>query len=188
MSSEIVKAFYKTYAPLALEMEKKYGIPAVFALSQSALETGYATAKPGNMMFGIKASSGWMGKIQKQLTWECGMTGDPKADRIFDEVIAIYPPGDPKGFASCKGKYSYRVRSKFRAYDSARDSFEDWVSFLSKNANYRKAIGLKDPVSFAHAVASGGYATATNYLSVLTPIMNMMDEIKKKDSQGMQEG
>lgn len=175
-----VSNYIKTFYPIALQIEKKYGIPAVFALAQSALETGYATSKPGNMMFGMKAGSSWKGKTQKLSTWECGATGNPVKDGIYDEVVAIYKAGDPKGYKSCQSKFSYKVKSIFRAYDTVNDSFEDWAKVLTTRPNFKSAFATKDTVSFATAIARGKYATATNYLDSLKNIIANI-ELKKKE-------
>ena len=60
-SSQIV--FIETYAPAAIEQQRKYGIPASVTLAQMALESRWGTSKLAmldNNYFGIKASKRWL--------------------------------------------------------------------------------------------------------------------------------
>lgn len=57
------REFFTLYAPLAIEQQQKYGIPASVTLSQMALESGWgmsSIAQECNNFFGIKASSSWL--------------------------------------------------------------------------------------------------------------------------------
>lgn len=56
-------AFYERYAPLAMEQQQKYGIPASITLAQMYIESGGGgsrLAREGNNYFGIKATSQWV--------------------------------------------------------------------------------------------------------------------------------
>lgn len=53
------KTFFETYAPLAIEQQQKYGIPASVTLAQMALESGWGEGraiKEGNNAFCVKGS------------------------------------------------------------------------------------------------------------------------------------
>lgn len=55
--------FIKKYAPIAMEQQRKYGIPSSVILAQMCLESTYGTsplAISGNNFFGIKASHAWV--------------------------------------------------------------------------------------------------------------------------------
>lgn len=57
-------AFAKRYAPLAVEQQIKYGIPASVTLAQMAVESGWdksGLAEKANNCFGITAGSHWKG-------------------------------------------------------------------------------------------------------------------------------
>jgi len=57
------REFFSVYAPLAIEQQRKYGIPASVTLSQMALESGWGMsdiAQECNNYFGMKASSRWL--------------------------------------------------------------------------------------------------------------------------------
>ncbi len=56
-------AFYEKYAPLAMEQQQKYGIPASITLAQMAIESGGGTSRlavNGNNYFGIKCTKDWL--------------------------------------------------------------------------------------------------------------------------------
>lgn len=56
-------AFFEKYAPIAMEQQQKYGIPASITLAQMYLESGGGTSKlavNGNNYFGIKCSNDWL--------------------------------------------------------------------------------------------------------------------------------
>jgi flagellum-specific peptidoglycan hydrolase FlgJ len=166
-------AFFLKYYPYAQQSEAQTNVPALVTLAQAATESGYGKYAFGNNFFGIKAGSAWTGATQKLKTWECGKTGDPSTDNISDEVIQIFPPGDPNGNASCNsnGSYSYRVYSIFRAYATPLDSFIDHGNFLVQNKRYAPAFNTTTPADFALAVAAAGYSTAPTYGKMLVNTM-----------------
>jgi len=63
MANSQKAAFFEQYAPLAMEQQQKYGIPASVTLAQMYLESAGGTsnlAVTGNNYFGIKCSSQWL--------------------------------------------------------------------------------------------------------------------------------
>lgn len=144
MSSEATrKAFVDAYYPLAKKMERRYGIPALFALAQSALETGWGASKPGNMLFGVKCTANWQGTCQQLLTTE-------------------YVSGQPQ-----------RVYAWFRSYPTPQASYEDWAGNILQLSRYRAAMQFRnDPYQFAREVAAAGYATAPQYYQALAATMD----------------
>jgi len=167
----------KAMFPFAQAAESVTGVPALLSVAQSAIETGYGKHAPGNNFFGIKAGKSWNGAIQLLPTWECGDTGDAATDKILDDVIQIFPPGDPNGFASCnsRGKYSYRVNGKFRKYNSPIESFTDHGLFLKNNARYAAAFTTDTIEDFAREMVKAKYATAPNYIDVLLKEMQQVN-------------
>ena len=56
-------AFFEKYAPIAMEQQQKYGIPASITLAQMYIESGGGTSRlsvEGNNFFGIKCSRDWL--------------------------------------------------------------------------------------------------------------------------------
>lgn len=161
-SSNSPTDFIKKYLPFALQSQIATGVPAVVTLAQAGLESSWGKHAYGNNFFGIKAGGTWNGAIQKLKTWECSKTND--------ELIKIYSPNSHGSNPNCnsKGKPSYRVYSKFRAYSSPEQGFIDHGYFLKNNSRYKKAFDYKNnPTQFALEIAKAGYATAPNYASIL---------------------
>ena len=53
------QSFFDLYAPMAIEQQQKYGIPASVTLAQMALESGWGDGraiKEGNNAFCVKGS------------------------------------------------------------------------------------------------------------------------------------
>ena len=161
-----ITAYINKYWKYAQDIERKYKIPALVSISQSAVETGWGTSKPGNMMFGIKAGSNWKGATQNLLTTEILTAEQVKKLNNVQSITRLE-----------SNKYKVRVYQKFRAYPSIKASFEDYAKLLTQSSRYKKAFATNNPYSFAYEIAKAGYATATNYYNSLK---NIMDTIKKK--------
>jgi flagellar protein FlgJ len=145
-----VRAFQDRLGQHAEQASRETGIPAKFMLGQAALESGWgrkeivsADGQPSHNLFGIKATSGWKGKVVEATTTE-------------------YTNGVP-----------HSKREKFRAYDSYAEGFRDYAKMLSKNPRYGGVIAnSQDATSFAHGLQRAGYATDPNYANKLANIIN----------------
>ena len=157
--------FISKYLPYAEQMQEKTGVPALVALAQSALETGWGSVVPGNMMFGMKAGKSWKGEKQLLQTKEYHST-----DKVqYPVVIRIEKLRT--------GKYKYWIKDYFRKYKSPYYSFLDYARLLTRT-RYQKAFQYKDdPIAFAREIAKAGYATDPNYFTMLRSLIN---KIKKK--------
>lgn len=166
------QAFINTYYPFAKQTEEKTGVPALFALAQSALESGWGKHAPKNMLFGIKVGSGrnfggWNGDRQLITTSEYSNKSTLNFPFIYD--------GFPKRLSS--GKWHYKIKDYFRAYPSPLNSFLDWAGLLSKASRYAKAMQNKsDPYRFAEEVAKAGYATDPSYANKIKSIMRDIEK------------
>jgi len=158
--------FVKAYLEDARRSERRTGVPAVLSLAQSALESGWSSAKPGNAMFGIKATRAWTGKKQLLVTHE--VFADRDQGGRFPEVLAIVPRRD--------GKFDYKVKDWFRAYDSASESFDDHGAMLRANAVYARCFETSDPREFARRLAAAGYATAPGYAESLIEVIGTVEK------------
>lgn len=173
--SDFVEKFY----PYAKRAEEQTGVPALFALAQSALESGWGKSAPGNMLFGMKTGSGknfggWQGHKQLITTTEFGDTPNMK----FPEIL----PGYPKKEGS---KWKYIVKDYFRAYQSPLNTFLDWAGMLSGSSRYSKAMQNRaDPFRFADDVAAAGYATDPGYAAKVKKIMLELIPFFENPGQG----
>jgi flagellum-specific peptidoglycan hydrolase FlgJ len=161
-----VKNFVQTYFPFAKAAQANTGVPALFALAQSALESGWGQKAPGNMLFGMKTGDGknfggWQGHKQLIITTEYFDNPNVK----FPEILPGYPRKEGN-------KWKYSVKDYFRAYTSPLHTFLDWAGMLSKAARYRTAMeNRNDPFRFAEEVVRAGYATDPNYVEKVKKIM-----------------
>jgi flagellum-specific peptidoglycan hydrolase FlgJ len=125
-------------------------------VESSGLVNGYYVpgesllSKNYNNYFGIKASSQWRGKTVTLNTGEV----------VNGRRVVI--PGT------------------FRVYDSVKDSFADFVSFLKTNPRYTTAgvFTATTPSQQAERIAAAGYATDPNYANILKSIIKSIDSIK----------
>lgn len=144
-----VKAFQDRLGAHAEEASRTTGIPAKFMLGQAALETGWgkkeiiaSDGSASHNVFGIKASSGWNGRVVEAKTTEY-----------------------------INGVAHARVE-KFRAYDSYADAFKDYAGMIKKNPRYQQVVASgSDAVGFAQGLQKAGYATDPNYAAKLTSII-----------------
>lgn len=70
-SSADIQSYIAKYKQVALEQEKRYGVPASITLAQGILESGAGTSaltRNANNHFGIKAFGGWTGRVY--LAWD----------------------------------------------------------------------------------------------------------------------
>lgn len=162
-----VSEFIKKYYGYAKAVERDHGIPALFSIAQSALETGWGKSISGNMMFGVKDTDGVNGNEQLVTTTEYHDSPNVKYPYIYSikEVL--------------KGKrWKYRVKDWFRKYPSPYESFRDHAIFLHKNKRYNEALTFKFlPFQFAKAVCDAGYATAPDYWVQLESVMKMVQKV-----------
>ncbi len=173
--SSIKEQFVIRYYPHAQKASERSGIPALFALAQSALESGWGKTIKGNMLFGVKKGSGknyggWQGHSQLITTTEYSST----ATRRFPFIYPGYPILLPSG------KWKYKIKDVFRAYASPMFSFLDWSGLLLRNSRYQSAMRYKNnPYQFAEAVARAGYATDPNYSKKVKALIREIEVIVK---------
>jgi flagellar protein FlgJ len=145
-----VKAFQDLLGPHANEASQATGVPAKFMLGQAALESGWgkreikmADGSCSYNVFGMKATSGWKGKVVVAPTTE-------------------YVNGVPR-----------TMLQKFRAYDSYSAAFHDYAKTLRSNPRYGAVLANShDATSFAQGLQKAGYATDPHYAAKLKNIIN----------------
>ena len=141
-------AFVQHHRAAAERVAQDSGIPAAFMLGQAGHETGWGRSeirqKDGSNahnLFGIKAGSGWTGKVAEVTTTE-------------------YVNGTPR-----------KVTARFRAYDSYEDSFRDYARLINDNPRYDKAQAVArtgSAVAYATELQKAGYATDPQYAAKLS--------------------
>jgi flagellar rod assembly protein/muramidase FlgJ len=150
------QAFLAQHAQAARQAQASSGIPATFMVAQAALETGWGRheirfedGRTSHNLFGIRAGANWKGPVAEIWTTE-------------------YVNGSAQ-----------KVRGQFRAYGSYEESFNDYARLISQSPRYANAMrNLADPQAFATALQQAGYATAPNYASVLTSLIQTTQRLQ----------
>ena len=133
--------WYNWIEPLAKSVGKEFGIPWQAILVQTALETGWGTSQLAtkyNNFGGVKyAGSGAPSKVKL------------KTGEVFDgQAVTIY--------------------SDFAAWETPYDGMRGYANFFHRNKRYATALKYPDdPFRFIEEIKKAGYATSTNYISIL---------------------
>jgi peptidoglycan hydrolase FlgJ len=150
--------FVSQMLPHAERAGRALGVDPHALLAQAALETGWGKSMPCNAkgecsfnLFGIKATGEWSGATVNVPTLE------------FDDGVPV------------------RRVERFRAYESAADSFMDYARLIANSPRYEKALGAGgDIATFASALQQGGYATDPDYAR---KIVRVADEVRTAAAQ-----
>jgi len=169
--------FFDKFYPDALKAQEETGIPALAKLAQAAVESAWGEKFPMDVntkanslnFFGIKADPRWKGSKVLAVTTEVHSTPNVK----YPKVLSVTKRAKD-------GKFVYKVWDYFRAYSSAKDSFDDHSNFLKSNPRYASAFGTTDPKEFVNRIAAAGYATAPTYSTVLKSIIDDFSGYLKK--------
>lgn len=164
---EAIDKFIQNNLKYAKAVNKAYKIPVLVSLAQSALETTYGKNTPGNNYFGIKAGSSWTGQTQVLLTTEI------VTEEEFKKIRNVYSSTRLQS-----GKYQIKIYQKFRKYNKAADSWDDYGRLLINSERYRNAFNYtNNPAEFANQVTKAGYSTDDDYFK---KVYNIMILLKKK--------
>ena len=146
--------FLRLHQSSASAAEAQTGIPATFMVAQAAHESGWGKHEIRNAdgsssfnLFGIKAGSGWKGKVAQVATTEV-LNGQP-----------------------------HKVIAKFRAYGSYEESFNDYAQLMKNNPRYASVVTAASSAQssaqgFAQGLQRAGYATDPAYADKLTRVIN----------------
>ena len=145
-ATESQTGFVARHTEAAARIEKETGIPASYMVGQAGHETGWGQreikmrgGKSANNLFGIKADPSWKGKVAEVTTTEY-----------------------------VKGVAEKRV-AKFRAYESADESFRDYARLITQSPRYAKVTQQTgSALAFATSLQKAGYATDPNYATKLS--------------------
>ena len=157
-----VQSFIQKHDAAAKAASTETGIPASFMLAQAAHESGWGkreiTAKdgtPSHNVFGIKATSGWTGKVAEVATTEYV---DGKAQKVM---------------------------AKFRAYGSYEEAYKDYAKLMAGNTRYHDVVaqaqkgGAAGAEGFARGLQKAGYATDPDYASKLAKVINTTVRVQR---------
>lgn len=145
--------FIDKLLPGAEKAAKELGVDPHAIIAQAALETGWGRSQPADAtqgshnLFGIKAGASWRGESVASPTTEY-------ANGVAGTEVA-----------------------RFRAYESAQGSVDDYVELLRDNPRYSAALNTGGDVrAFATALQRGGYATDPNYAQKLVGVAREVAE------------
>jgi len=144
-------------------------LPATAVAAQAILESGYGQSEPIDLLTGKRSYNLFGIKCL-----------------VRDGIVVI------GGNNGCVLSYTHEeingekklILARFRAYKSYRDSFNDHAKILSvsKDDNgeqrYREAFNyLDDPEQFITEVYQAGYASDSNYVKNIIPIIRTLNKI-----------
>ena len=155
--------------PWALEAAERLGLKPQALLAQAALETGWGRhimrqpdGSVSHNLFGIKADRRWDGDRVSVNTLE------------YEQGVAV------------------KKRDYFRAYESFRDSFNDYVDFLRSNPRYQDALrATASSQRYFTALQQAGYATDPRYAEKIDSVLRgpemsrALDRLKASGTQSL---
>lgn len=129
---------------------KSIGVDPKVLIAQAALETNWGKKvvqssenQSTHNLFNIKADTAWTKKVAPMATLEQ------------------------------KNGILTKEKSLFRSYDSFKESFHDYVSFLKENSRYGEALNkAANPGQFLHELQAAGYATDQHYADKIMQIVS----------------
>ena len=151
--------FVKKYGSFIHKAVKGTGILAGTLIAQAILESsgkdlngdwkvgGSKLSREANNFFGIKSSKKWGGKTYNIDT---------------GEVI--------------KGK-KVIVNADFRAYNSVKDSIEDYIKLLKENPRFSNVLKATTVSEQAKELKKAGYATSVEYADTVTQVYNSVKDL-----------
>lgn len=150
-------AFINKLSNAAAKAEQATGIPAGYMIGQAGHETGWGKHEilnrggtPSFNVFGIKATSGWTGKVAEVTTTEY-------RNGVAEKKIA-----------------------KFRSYGSYEEAFKDYAKLIGDSPRYAKAkLQTSSPLAFASGLQKAGYATDPEYAAKLSRAINTTLQLRR---------
>ncbi|UOB74367.1 flagellar assembly peptidoglycan hydrolase FlgJ [Pseudoalteromonas sp. APM04] len=147
---ESTEEFVTTVWEHAKTAAQKIGLNPAVMVAQAALETGWgkhiinkSDGNSSNNLFNIKSDKSWGGEKASKVTLE------------FEQGTPV------------------KKQASFRAYDSIKESVNDFVNFLTQNPRYQEALqNTAKPGEFLDSLQKAGYATDPNYASKIKKVLN----------------
>ena len=143
-------AFIQSLLPAAQKAAASLGLEPLALIAQAALETGWGqrmfkntTGQNSNNLFGIKAQANWQGQVAVVDTLE------------YREGVA------------------QKEKARFRAYESAEHSLNDYVALIQSNPRYQAALSVaSDTKAYFQRLQAAGYATDPNYAQKILSVLD----------------
>jgi flagellar protein FlgJ len=156
-SSTSPNSFIEQHSTSADRVARESGIPASFMIGQAGHESGWGKREinmpdgsPSFNLFGIKAGSGWNGKVAEVTTTE-------------------YVGGAAR-----------KTLAKFRAYDSYEASFRDYAQMISQSPRYAQARQQTGSAqAYSSSLQRAGYATDPDYAAKLSRAINTTLQVQR---------
>jgi len=150
--------FVERHTAAAIRIEKESGIPASYMVGQAGHETGWGkhhiklpNGESANNLFGIKAGSGWKGKVAEVTTTEY-------VNGVAEKRVA-----------------------KFRAYASTDESFRDYARLITQSPRYAQVTQQTGSAqAFANSLQKAGYATDPNYAAKLNRAIETTQRLQQR--------
>ena len=153
-SKKQINSFIETIAPKVIEIcnsKSRKILPSV-CIAQACYESSYGTSQKmikANALFGIKVGSS---KVKFGTAWK-GAAYSTKTKEYYD------------------GKTRTDITDMFRAYDSIKDSIEDYYDMLGNTNRYKNCIGVTNPKKCITEIKNAGYATDPKYIDTVVSII-----------------
>jgi flagellar protein FlgJ len=152
-------SFIQGLLPSAKKAAAVLGIEPLALIAQAALETGWgqrmfknSDGASSHNLFGIKAQANWQGKVAVVDTLE------------YRQGVA------------------QKEKAKFRVYESADQSLQDYVDLIRTNPRYQSALAVaNDTKAYFQQLQAAGYATDPNYAQKILSVMegSSFKEVRK---------
>jgi flagellar protein FlgJ len=150
-------SFVEQHSETAARVERASGIPASFMIGQAGHESAWGKREinmpdgsPSFNLFGIKANSGWNGKVAEVTTTEF------------------------------TGGVAKKTSAKFRAYDSYEASFRDYAQMISQSPRYAQARQQTGSAqAYSSSLQRAGYATDPDYAAKLSRAINTTLQVQR---------
>jgi flagellar protein FlgJ len=150
-------AFVNKLSDAAAKAEQATGIPAGYMIGQAGHETAWGQHEiknkggtPSFNLFGIKATSGWTGRVAEVTTTEY-------KNGVAEKKVA-----------------------KFRSYGSYEEAFKDYAKLVGDSPRYAQAkLQTSSPQAFASGLQKAGYATDPDYAAKLSRAINTTLQMRR---------
>ena len=171
-SSKDIQSYISKYKDIALEHEKKYGIPASITLAQGILESGAGKSMltvNANNHFGIKAGNSWEGSVY--LAWDDEINKSrfrkySSANESFDDHAKVLR-GSRYSSLFAKSIYDYRAW----AYGLQKAGYATSPNYAKALIGYIDAYKLYS-INGGVKLKPGKTITITKYITKEQPVFD----------------